>query len=92
MVRLTKHVLQRLNARRISAEAFDLALQHGREIYADGSLYHFLGRNELQRIPWFSSHEREHWEGITVVSAPKSSSILTCFKNKKFTRCIRGRK
>lgn len=92
MLQLTHHVLLRMNARRISAEAFHIAMQYGRKIYTDGSLYYFLGRNELNRMSWLTPDDREHWEGITIVSDPKNSVVLTCFKNKNFTRRIRGRK
>ncbi len=89
---LTQHVLLRMNARRIPQEAFDIALQYGRKIYAQNSLYFFLGRKELQRISWLAPDDREHFEGITIVCDPKHAVVLTCFKNKNFTRRIRGRK
>ncbi|MCG3155120.1 MAG: hypothetical protein DKINENOH_01722 [bacterium] len=88
----THHVMRRMNARRISQVAFDVAMQYGRKIYAPNSLYYFLGHKELQHIPWLAPGEREHFEGITIVCDPRSQMALTCFKNKGFTRRIRGRK
>lgn len=88
----TRHVVRRMNARRISRVAFDVAMQYGRKIYASNSLYYFFGRKELQCIPWLAAGEREHFEGITIVCDPRSHVALTCFKNKAFTRHIRGRK
>lgn len=88
----THHVLRRMNDRRISQVAFDVAMQYGRKIYAPNSLYYFLGRKELQRIPWLAPGEREHFEGITIVCDPRNHVALTCFKNKTFTRRVRRRK
>ncbi len=86
----TLHAKDRMNQRSIT-ETMILAARHfGDRIYADHTLYFFLGKRALKRMMQvFIPANPEKWEGLTLVCDPKTETIITVFKNKKWPKKIR---
>lgn len=87
---LSAHALKRMYQRGIARWQVELALRHGKRVYAQGGLFVFLGRRQLEKIrPEIGPRWTERLEGLTLVLDPRSRMLLTCFKNRDFLRKIR---
>ncbi len=87
--RLTRHAVERMSARRLSAKEIQTVLDYGRVVYARGASIHAIGRKEIERF------ERDGidlfgLEGIQVVCT-SDGSILTAYRNRDF-RGLRPRR
>jgi hypothetical protein len=47
---LTKHAWERTNARGLSSEAIDAAIQYGRVVHIRGAAVHVIGKKEVRRF------------------------------------------
>lgn len=79
---LTDHAHRRMTARRVSPEALDAVLLHGRVCHVRGAEIHALGHKEVERL------EREgvdlrRYEGLQVVCAI-DGAVLTVYRNRDF--------
>jgi len=87
-ITISQHALERMRQRGFSLADVYLALDRGIELYAQNSLYYFLGRRHLADL----GNLRESLEGLTLVFDPKSLTLLTCFRNRRFLKKIRHKK
>ena len=78
-----------MNQRNIPRWWVDLALAYGQRIYADKSLFVFVGKRQVQKMERLGFTGLDKLEGLTLVLDPKSWAMLTCFKNRQFIRKIR---
>lgn len=85
----TAHALRRMNQRSIPRWWVDLALQFGQRIYAQNSLFVFVGKRQVRKMQQLGYYGLDKLEGLTLVLDPKTKTMLTCFKNRQFTRKIR---
>ena len=86
----TNHAFQRQQHRGVSDIMIQAAVSFGDRIYAQNSLYYFLGRRALKRLQkLFIPSNPEKWEGIVLVCDPKSEKLITVFKNKNWMSKIR---
>ncbi len=85
----TAHALKRMGQRNIPRWQVDLALSYGKRIYAHKSLFVFLGRRHIERMRRDGYTRIDKLEGLTLVLDPKTKALITCFKNRSFTRKIR---
>ena len=92
-VTLTDHALYRKNQRAISDTMILAVRAFGDRIYAQNSLYFFLGKRALKRMmKTFMPENPDKWEGLTLVCDPKTETIITVFKNKNWPKKIRYQK
>jgi hypothetical protein len=89
IMRITKHVQQRLSQRAIDMDAVSLALNFGLKIEQNGATVHFLGRRQLPR--GLSRDEADDLEGTTVVLA-RSGGVVTVYRTHRLPRIIRRRR
>jgi len=82
---LTDHCLARMRQRGITMEMVEFALQYGLEIWAQGSLYYFVGKRHAKRFGKMA----EKLEGLVVVIESRSRCIVTVFKNRRWTKKVR---
>jgi hypothetical protein len=92
-VPMTTHAKKRINERGISRRMYEAAVIFGKKLRANGSLYYFLGKKELQKMQQIVQIANpEKWEGTTLVCDPVSGLVITMFKNKAWPKKIRHRK
>lgn len=85
---LTTHARQRMDGRRVPAEAVAAVLAHGREAWVRGACVHALGRREVERGARRGLDLRPY-EGLQVVCSPQGD-ILTVYRNHDFRRLRRA--
>jgi len=85
------HAQKRMSERGITPEMVDLALKFGSKMRAPQTLYFFVGKRNIKKMKHLSK-EMDHIHGLTLVLDPTGSTIITCFKNKKFPQKIRNKK
>ncbi len=81
----TQHARQRMNERGFTRADILLALALGKKVYADKSLYVFLGKRHLSEF----GNLAEKLEGLTLVIDPKSRALLTVYRNRRWLEKIR---
>ncbi|HID39688.1 MAG TPA: DUF4258 domain-containing protein [Calditrichaeota bacterium] len=88
--KITKHAIKRMNQRHIP-EIMILAVRaFGERIYARNSLYYFMGKRAVKRmLEVFIPEKPYDWEGLTLVCDPKTETLITVFKNKKWLKKIK---
>ncbi len=84
-INFTHHAQKRMNERGFSRADIFLALAIGKRIYAEGTLYIFLGKRRLAEF----GNLAERLEGLTLVIAPKSGTLITLFRNRRWLMKIR---
>ncbi|RMG65554.1 MAG: DUF4258 domain-containing protein [Calditrichaeota bacterium] len=84
-LQFTPHARKRMHQRGIKMADVQLALARGQRIYARDTLFVFLGRRQLIDL----GNLAERLEGLTLVIDPKTKTLLTVFRNRRFTRKIR---
>lgn len=87
-ITITEHAARRMNQRSITTEMVELALEIGRRIYARDTMYVFVGKRCLTDM----HAEAERLEGLTLVLSPKTHELITCFRNRQWTKKIRHKK
>lgn len=86
----TNHAFQKQQNRGISDMMIQAAISFGDRIYAQNSLYYFLGKRAVKRLQkLFIPNNPEKWEGLVLVCDPKTEALLTVFKNKNWLKKIR---
>jgi hypothetical protein len=80
--RLTKHVVERMDGRRIPVHAVQVVLAYGRRVWTRGAQVFALGRREVHRAS-LRGLDLLPYEGIQVVCTP-GGSILTAYRNQDF--------
>lgn len=80
--RVTKHAVERMDARRIPYYAVQVVLAYGRFSWVRGGQIFALGRREVKRAS-VQGHNLAPFQGIQVVCSP-NGSILTVYKNQSF--------
>lgn len=89
-ITITKHAFKRMNQRHIPETMIQAARWFGRKIYAQHSLYFFMGKREIQRmLKEFMPDDPHRWEGLTLVCDPKTETLITVFKNKNWLKKIK---
>jgi hypothetical protein len=81
-VALTEHARIRMNARRIPAEAVEMALLFGRERHVRGATLYAVGRREVERVGE-TGVDLKLYEGIQVVCA-ENDVVVTAYRNRDF--------
>ena len=81
----THHALQRMNERGFRRSDVFLALAIGKKIYAEGTLFVFLGKRHLAEF----GNLAERLEGLTLVIEPKTNTLLTVYRNRRQPEKIR---
>ncbi len=77
---VTDHARQRMDQRGISEGAVELALQFGRKIHARRTLYHVIGRKEIQKLG--EQHpELKGLDGVQVLTSVDGESVITVYRN-----------
>jgi len=90
---ISRHAHGRMQNRHINDVMIAAAREFGEKIYAQNSLYYFLGRRALKRLmQQFIQADADHWEGLTLVCDPVSGTLITCFRNKNWLKKIRPKK
>ncbi len=84
-ITITRHAQERMAQRGFKMAHIYLALERGQKIYAQETLFIFLGRRHLADM----GNLAERLEGLTLVIDPKTRTLLTVFRNRRFTRKIR---
>ncbi|GAB4380748.1 MAG: hypothetical protein Kow0042_31000 [Calditrichia bacterium] len=87
-ITITDHALKRMAQRGFSKADVYLALMVGQKIYAQDTLYYFLGKRQLATFGNLS----ERLEGLTLVIDPGSNTLLTVYRNRNWTKKIRHKK
>lgn len=77
---LTKHAWERSNARGLSNEAIDAAIQYGRIVHVRGAAVHVIGKKEVRRFAEIGV-DLEKFEGVQVVCSSDDEAILTAYRN-----------
>lgn len=77
---LTKHAWERSNARGLSNEAIDAAIQYGRVVHVRGAAIHVIGKKEVRRFAEIGV-DLEKYEGVQVVCSPDDEAVLTAYRN-----------
>jgi hypothetical protein len=77
---LTKHAWERSNARGLSSEAIDAAIQYGRVVHVRGAAVHVIGKKEVRRFSEVGV-DLEKYEGVQVVCSPDDEAVLTAYRN-----------
>jgi hypothetical protein len=80
----THHALQRMNERGFRRTDIFLALAIGKKIYAEGTLFVFLGKRHLAEF----GNLTERLEGLTLVIEPNTNTLLTVFRNRQWLEKI----
>ncbi|GAB4343018.1 MAG: hypothetical protein Kow0037_30840 [Calditrichia bacterium] len=65
-----------------------LAMSVGQKIHARETLYYFLGKRDLSTF----GNLAERLEGLTVVFNKTGDTVLTVYRNRKWTKKIRHKK
>ena len=79
-----------MNQRHIPEKMIYAARWFGQRVYAQNSLYFFLGKRALKKMQKeFKPKNPEKWEGLTLVCDPKTETLITVFKNRKWLKKIR---
>ncbi len=81
---LTKHARKRMGARRLSPEAVQAALEHGRIIRVRGAEIYAVGRKEVEKLSR-EGIDLSQFEGVQVVCSP-DGAILTVYRNRDLSR------
>lgn len=81
----THHAEKRMKERGFRRADIYLALAIGKRIYAEGTLYIFLGKRHLAEF----GNLAERLEGLTLVIEPKTGTLLTVFRNRQWLAQIR---
>ncbi|MCK6619813.1 MAG: DUF4258 domain-containing protein [Calditrichaceae bacterium] len=81
----TQHALQRMSQRGFHRTDVFLALAIGKKIYAEGTLFVFLGKRCLTGF----GNLAERLEGLTLVMEPKTNTLLTVYRNRRRPENIR---
>lgn len=80
---LTKHARERMGARRLSPEAVETALDHGRIVRVRGAEIYAVGRREVEKLSR-DGIDISRFEGVQVVCSPQGA-ILTVYRNRDFS-------
>lgn len=89
-ISITQHAFKRMNQRHIPETMILAARAFGRRVYANNSLYFFLGKRALKKmLKDFMPDNPDKWEGLTLVCDPKTETLITVFKNKNWLKKIR---
>jgi len=90
---ITKHAANRALDRGITPSMLDAVYCFGDMIYAKGSLYYFMsGRAVRRMLRVFQPDNPDKYHGLVAVCDPVQGTLITCFKNRNWTKKIRGRK
>jgi hypothetical protein len=78
--RFTKHLVRRMDARRIRAQAVTAALEFGRAVHTRGASVRVIGRKEVEK---WRRHgiDLSDCEGVQVVCSP-DGAVLTTYRNR----------
>ncbi len=79
---LTHHARQRMDGRRISAEAVDAVLAYGRAVHVRGACIHALGRREVAQAAREGVDLQAHRNLQVVCGA--DGTVLTVYRNADF--------
>lgn len=77
----SQHAIDRMNQRRLSDEQVALVHKYGREVYARGAVYHFVGRKEVEAYARYA--DLSGVEGVHVLEA-HDGTVLTVYRNRGF--------
>lgn len=78
--RVTQHAVQKMHARRLSAEAVTMAMACGRVAWTRGARIFAIGRREVERYRAYGI-DLNPFEGVQVVTKP-DGAILTVYRNR----------
>jgi hypothetical protein len=89
-VSFSLHAIERSLQRGITEKMIRAAIEFGRKIFADKSLYYFIGKRDLKKVQEeLGVRNPEKYEGVTLVVDPESNQVLTCYRNKRWLKKIR---
>lgn len=89
-IALTDHAIKRQSQRAISDTMILAVRSFGDKIYAKNSLYFFMSKRALKRMmKVFLPDNPDKWEGLTLVCDPKTETVITVFKNKRWLKKIK---
>lgn len=77
---LTEHARQRMDQRGISEESIELILQYGRKIHSRRTLYHVIGRKEIQKLG-IQHPELKALDGVQVLTSSDCETVITVYRN-----------
>ncbi|HEY1191113.1 MAG TPA: hypothetical protein VGE74_25995 [Gemmata sp.] len=77
----SQHAIDRMNERRLNDEQVALVHEYGREVFARGAVYHFVGRKEVEAFA--ACVDLTAVEGIHVLES-HSGTVLTVYRNRGF--------
>ncbi len=80
---ITHHARQRMATRRISPEAVQAAICHGRRSHVRGALIFALGRRDVAAAARVGLDLEPH-NGVQVVCTPDGGTVLTAYRNHDF--------
>jgi len=80
LYQLSQHALDRMDARRLPAEAVRSVLAYGRAVWTRGACVHVIGRKEVRRYRR-AGLDLAHYEGVHVVVSPEGT-VLTVYRNR----------
>ncbi len=75
------HALVRINARRLSRNGIELVQQYGREVFARGAVYCFVGKKEV--AAYADQADLSAVEGVHVLAA-RDGTVITAYRNREF--------
>ena len=80
--RLTRHAINKMHSRSISAFAVQKALEYGRVIHTRGAVHYAIGRKEVQRLGR-AGIDLAGLEGLQVVCG-QDGAVITTYRNRDF--------
>lgn len=78
---LSRHACDRMNRRRLSGTGVDLVQQYGREVFARGAVFCFVGRKEV--AAYADRADLTGVEGIHVLVS-RDGMVITVYRNRGF--------
>lgn len=86
----TKHAQKKMQVRHIPELMIHAAYCFGEKIYAQNSLYFFMGYRAIQRmLKVYMPDNPDKWQGLTLVCDPKTHTLITVFKNRKWLKKVK---
>ena len=78
---LSRHAADRMNQRRLSGAWVELVQQYGREVFARGAVFCFVGRKEVAE--YAARADLTGVEGVHVLVA-RDGTVITVYRNRGF--------
>ena len=89
-ISFTKHALQKMQIRHVPDLMVYAAYCFGDKIYANNSLYYFMGYRGIGRmLKVYKPDNADKWQGLTLVCDPQTHTLITVFKNRKWLKKIK---